>query len=283
MTHRPSIDATLALVDNIPAFSKSVTRVLHLASDLNCSARDLLEVVSTDPVLTMKVLRLVNSAYFGRSQKVTSVHQAMVTLGLNTLKNVALSLAMLGALPKKSSSGFDIDALWEHSLAVGLAARRLARQQNLSRTEAEDCFVAGLLHDVGKLVLAQFRPQEFADALDEARQQGRPLHEAERASIGVDHAELGAALARRWELPPALVNALAGHHDPEAAPAPMTDVIFAANQVAKRLTLGDSGDMQTLPFPSGLAERLGLDAGAATALMPDLGDELERSRILLKL
>lgn len=276
-------EAILALVDGIPAFSNSVARVLQLSSDLNCSARELLEVVSTDPVLTMKILRLVNSAYFGRSKRVTSLHQAMVTLGLNTLKNTALSLAMLGVLPKKSRSGFDIDALWVHSLAASLAARRLALHLGLGRGEAEDCFVAGLLHDVGKLVLAQFRPNEFAQALEQAAKNNTPPFEAEEAIFGVDHAAVGAALARRWELPPALADALAGHHNPDATPAMMTDIVCAANLSTLRLGLGASGDARTPDFPAGLAARLGFGAPVAAALLHGLDKELERSRILLQL
>ena len=107
----------LAAVEKMPAFPKSVHQVLKLAADINCSQKDLVEVIKNDPVFTLKILRLVNSAYFGLSREITSINHASVYLGLNTLKNVALGLAAVGAIPKISGGGRDMGAFWLHSLA----------------------------------------------------------------------------------------------------------------------------------------------------------------------
>jgi len=274
----------LPLVEKIPAFSQSVSRVLSLAADINCSPKALVDVVSGDPVLTMKILRLVNSAYFGLANRVTSVHQALVTLGLNTLKHTALSLAMLGVLPKENEAGFDIDALWLHSLAVGLAARRLARVKGVPRSESEDYFVAGLLHDVGKLVYARYEPERFARALEAAALDQVDLTVSEQAALGATHAEVGALLARRWGLPESLALALAGHHAPNDDPASqLTDVVFVANQVVKRRNLGFSGNPVLSPLPAGVRGRLGLGSDAVADALADLPGELQNARVMLQL
>ena len=274
----------LPLVEKIPAFSQSVSRVLSLAADINCSPKTLVEVVSGDPVLTMKILRLVNSAYFGLASRVTSVHQALVTLGLNTLKHTALSLAMLGVLPRENEAGLDIDALWLHSLAVGLAARRLARAKGVSKSEAEDYFVAGLLHDVGKLVYARYEPKLFARALETAALDQVDLTVSEQAALGATHAEVGALLARRWGLPEALGGALAGHHAPDdETPSQITDVVFVANQLVKRRNLGFSGNPVLTPMPAGVRARLALQADAVGEALADLPGELQNARVMLQL
>ena len=276
------VDRLLPLVEKIPAFSQSVARVMQMASDINCPAKDLVEVVSLDPVLTMKILRLVNSAYFGRPSKVTSIHQALVNIGLNTLKNTALSLALLGVLPKKSESGFDIEALWLHCLAVGLAARRLALARGRPRGQAEDYFVAGLLHDMGKLIFAQYLAGDYAQALAAASSGKLPLHAAEELFLGATHAQAGALLARRWKLSEDLVLGLARHHTPDQGEASdLADVLFLANLSVKRLGLGASGDLSTGALPPGVRGRLGLDGEHFKAALEGLAEEVENSRLLL--
>jgi len=272
----------LPLVEKIPAFSQSVSRVLTMTSDMNCSPRELVEVVSLDPVLTLKILKLVNSAYFGLAQKVTSIHHALVYLGLNTLKNITLSLAMIGALPRKNKAGFDADALWLHSLGTGVTARLLAKGRLKLGDEAEDYFVAGLLHDVGKLIFARYMPEQFKEALLAAGEGEVSLCEAEKRAIGADHAEVGAMLAAKWQLSDELAAALGRHHVPEQGePLPMLDAIFAANQAVKVLNCGLSGDSIPRELPEGVATRLGVNLEGLVDSMPNLAEELDKARILI--
>ncbi len=271
------------LVEKIPAFPQSVNKVLALTSDINCSPKELVEVVSLDPVLTLKILKLVNSAYFGLANKVTSIRHALVYLGLNTLKNITLSLAMIGALPKKNKAGFDSNALWIHSLAVGSAAKLLARARGAAKDETEDYFVAGLLHDVGKLVFARYMPDEFKAALDKAKAEDISLHDAEKQVISATHAEVGAMLAKKWELPDNLAACLGRHHVPDkGGPLPMLDVVFAANQAAKAMQFGYGGDAKPCVFPEGVASRLGFDLEETNASLPDLQEELDKAAIMIR-
>lgn len=275
-------ESLLRLVEKIPAFPQSVSRVLRLASDLNCSTRELVDVVASDPVLTLKILRLVNSAYFGLANKVTSVQQAVVNLGVNTLKNTALSLALVGSLPRDNEAGLCMDRFWLHCLAVGLAARRLARASGLSRGEAEDYFVAGLLHDVGRLVLASYQSLAYRSVLETTAQDQADIFAVETAMLDATHCQVGTLLASRWGLPEPLESCLAWHHDPDGAPSAMTDAVFAADQLAKRLGLGFSGNPVWNPFPDALAGRLGMDMEQALSLMADLEAELAGARSMLE-
>ena len=274
----------LAAVEKMPAFPKSVHQVLKLASDINCSQKDLVEVIKNDPVFTLKILRLVNSAYFGLSREITSINHASVYLGLNTLKNVALGLAAVGAIPKMSGSGLDMGAFWLHSLAVATATRLLGTKLGISRDEAADYFASGLLHDVGKAVFALYLPKEYLLAFEKAAEPGVSLYEAEYQVIGATHADIGAMLADKWNLPADLRDAIAGHHAVQnGGSSQLVDCVFAANQISKKLAFGSAGDFEVEPFPKSVQDRFSLGIEGLIEKLPTLDEEVEHARVFIKL
>jgi len=271
-------------VEKMPAFPKSVHQVLKLASDINCSQKDLVEVIKKDPVFTIKILRLVNSAYFGLSREITSVNHASVYLGLNTLKNVALGLAAVGAIPKTSMSGLDMGAFWLHSLAVAAATRMLGMILGISRDEAADYFAAGLLHDIGKAVFALYLPDEFKQAAELASEPGVSLHKAEQKIIGATHADIGAMLADKWSLPSDLYDAIARHHKiQEDDSSQLVDCVFAANQISKKLAFGAAGDFEIEQLPESIMNRFSMDIDGLIKKLPTLDEEVEHARVFIKL
>ncbi|MGB0588615.1 MAG: HDOD domain-containing protein [Myxococcota bacterium] len=226
----------LNMVDRMPAFPASVHRIIKLTSDVNCQARDLVRVIDTDPVLTMRILRVANSAYFGLQMNIVSVQHAVVYIGLNSVKHLALATAAIGSLPKISTEGFDADKFLQHSLTVGVLTRRFRKRMGGGGAKEGDEFVAGLLHDIGKVLFAHFE----ADALNEAARKGQtegiPVYLAERELLGVDHAEMGGMLAQHWGFPENLCRAIREHHEPidaEDAP-PLRDCVYLANYLAER-------------------------------------------------
>ncbi len=273
----------LAAVERMPAFPQSVAKVLKLAGDINCSQKDLVEVIKRDPVFTLKILRLVNSAYFGLSREISSINHASVYLGLNTLKNVALGLASVGVIPKSASRRLDMGAFWLHSLATATCTRLLGLKLGVSRDDAAEYFAAGLLHDVGKAVLAVYMPDEFERATAMAREPGEALHRCERAVFGVTHADVGAMLAGKWNLPPDLHDAVAFHHSPAETSSQLVDCLFAANQVSKRLAFGSAGNYEVEPLPERIRERFGMDMNDLIEDIPSLDKEVENARIFIKL
>ena len=274
----------LTAVEKMPAFPKSVHQVLKLASDINCSQKELVEVIKKDPVFTLKILRLVNSAYFGLAREITSINHASVYLGLNTLKNVALGLAAVGAIPKSNVAGLDMGAFWLHSLAVATSTRMLGSMLGVSRDEAADYFAAGLLHDIGKVVFALYMPEEFQKAMNLAAEKSVPLFEAEAEVMDATHADIGALLAERWNLPSELHGAIFGHHAVgEGGKSQLVDCVFAANQVSKKLSFGAAGDFTFRPLPPGIQARFSLDLDGLIKEMPTLDEEVEHARVFIKL
>lgn len=274
----------LHAVERMPAFPKSVHQVLALTANINCSQKELVEVIRHDPVFTLKILKLVNSPFFGLVREVTSIHQASVYLGLNTLKNVALGLAAIGVFPKDNPAGLDMEAFWLHSLAVATATRMLGERLGILRDEAGDYFAGGLLHDVGKMVFALYMPGEYRQALALAAQGGKRLLDAEIQVFQVSHAELGAVLAKRWNLPRNLTACLADHHAPRPDQGqPLVDCCFAANQMVKKLGFGAAGDSVVEELPEGVRARFSADLDGLITAIPDLKAEVDRARVFVRL
>jgi putative nucleotidyltransferase with HDIG domain len=267
----------VGMVDKVPPFPKSVHRVIELTNDVNCAPKDLVQVIEHDPVITMNMLKLVNSAFFGLTKSVSSVRHAVVYLGLNTVKNLALSIATIHSLPRKNITGFDINAFLLHSLTTASIAQRIGKEY-LGSKDTSDIFVAGLLHDFGKVVLAQFMADEFGRAIDMAQQENIPLHDAEMKVIGVNHTTIGAMLAEKWELPTDLVTCIREHHSPDfvaASEDKVDDCVFAADQISKKLAIGFSGNPVVEEFPAHVVELLGMGLDAMIEDLGDLTEEIE--------
>jgi HD-like signal output (HDOD) protein len=193
-------DKLLAFLEKMPAFPKSVQKVVQLTSDINTPAKEIVRVIEYDPVMTVKILKAINSAFYGLPHKITSVQRAVVHMGLNTIKNLALSVAAMGMLNTRNKANFNIDQFLLHSLSTASISRMLAERLGLSSSECSDCFVAGLLHDFGKAVFAEFMPTEFKLALEKSQALQLPLHETELEFIGLTHSQAGKILAEKWEL-----------------------------------------------------------------------------------
>ncbi|MDX8395313.1 MAG: HDOD domain-containing protein [Mariprofundaceae bacterium] len=266
-----------ALVDQMPPFPKSVHRIIELAGDMNCAPKDLVQVIEHDPVITVKLLKLVNSAYFSLAKSISSIRHALVYLGLNTVKNLALSIATVDSLPRKNLSFFNTNQFLLHSLTTASIAQSLAKEYDPDGDAAE-VFVAGLLHDFGKVVLAQFMSEEFEKAIQLAQEKNISLHLAEKEVIGADHTEVGAMLVEKWQLPDELGIFIRQHHDLTGGDG-MADCIFAANQISKTLGFGTSGNPVIEALPASVAGRFGgKDLETLIESMGDLSAEEEKAK-----
>lgn len=258
-------------VERMPAFPKSVQRILELTRDINCLPKDLVGVIEKDPVMTMKILRVINSAYYSLPTKITAVGQSVVYLGLNTIKNLALSFAAVGMLPRMTTAGFDIQSYLMHSLTTASIGRQLAATYCKGQTEVvTDAYIAGLLHDFGKAVFAQFMAAEFSKVLAVSLDEGKPLHVAEAEIIGADHAFVGALLATKWQFPEHLIECIRNHHKEDAEPTPLLDCVRMANQISRKLALGDGGHLWRDDEPSAAPHRFGDDIDAVIAALGDI-------------
>jgi putative nucleotidyltransferase with HDIG domain len=256
-------------VEKMPAFPKSVQRILELSRDINCSPKDLVTVIEKDPVMTMKLLRVLNSAYYSFPKQITSVNQSVVYLGLNTVKNMALSFAALGVLPQKNAAGFDVQRYLLHSLTTASLARLLSQKFKVAGADPTDCYIAGLLHDFGKVVFAQFMAEEFKLAMQKSEDEQISLHQAEQKVIGSNHSVVGAMLVEKWQFPSGISKLIREHHEMSANADGVSICVFVANQISKQLGYGAPGYAAVEELPPEIAARFG---GNLAQVIESLGD-----------
>lgn len=275
----PELERRLtAAVDRMPAFPKSVQTLLVMTRDSNCLPRQLVGVIEKDPVMTMRILRVINSAYYALPNKIGSVGQAVVYLGLNTIKNLALACASAGVLPRFHTDYFDSQQYLLHSLAVASLARLLCEKHAHGEADPGDCYVAGLLHDFGKVVFAHTMAGEFALALGVAAREGKPLYVAEAETIGADHAFVGALLARKWQFGEALVECIRDHHAADAASHAMLDCLRMADAICRKEGFGAAGNPWREEELAQLPARFGSAPEAIVAGLGDLNRHLAEAR-----
>lgn len=234
---------------SLPTLPTVIAKMLDLVDNPKTSAGSLSSLIMQDQVLTARILKLANSSFYAFPRQISTVKLALVVLGFEAVKEMALSLSVLNSFKGENNKNFDTSQFWHHSLAVGACSRMLARGAN--HRLAGEAFVAGLLHDIGKLVLNQYLPEEFAEIQDRIWERNQPCEEAEQAVLGVTHAEVGAWLAERWNLPVTLVEAIRWHDHPEACPRnpELSLLVYLSDYLAARCALGRSGSkgVESLP------------------------------------
>lgn len=198
----------------LPSLPSTYFNLLKEIESDNFTTQSIGAVITRDPVVTVRLLQMVNSAVFGLVQKVTDPVDAVSLLGIETVKSLVMGLQVFSQSDAAREAGLSLEILWEHSLLVAKYAQQITLKQTGDVRLAGDAFTAGLLHDVGRIVVASNLPKEYAAIIARARENSRPLHEEEAATLKVDHAEVGAYLLGLWGLPVEIVEATGGHHAP---------------------------------------------------------------------
>lgn len=212
-----------ARMSRIPSLPSLYQRIVVELESPRTSAKVLGDLVAQDMGMSAKVLQLVNSAFLGVARKVSDPARAIALLGIDTIRSLVLTLHVFEELRDARRAGLHLDQLFHHSLAVGRLARRIAADSDLSREEASDAYLAGLLHDIGILVLGANAPKEMAAVLETATSKGIAVQKVERQAFGATHAEVGAYLIGLWGLPNTIVEAVAFHHRPDQLTATAVD------------------------------------------------------------
>lgn len=220
-------------IDDLPTLPAIAMEVNRMLLDLDTSVNQLSSCIEKDQAMVSKMLKLVNSAFFGLKSKISTISHAVVILGFNTIRNAVVSISIIDALGTNKSSGdFDIKQFWKHSVAVAVTSRHLAERTKIHA--ADDCFVGGLLHDMGKIVMVQYFNDLFQKVWLAVKKSGRSFYEAEKSEIPIDHAQIGGYLAKKWQLPGGLVDAIRRHHaaGPGAMDQSLLMIIHAADIIA---------------------------------------------------
>lgn len=276
-----------AYIAKMPSLSTTMTKVLEICNNTNTSPNDLNRVISLDPVLTGQVLKLINSAYYALPDQVTSLTRAIIMLGLNTVKNLALSMAVLKTIGgDQDSPSLCMDDFWSHSIRVGVTGKALAAVKCVPDVAREEYFVAGLLHDLGKIPLSRCFPEEYALALELAGNGRRPLRQMEEMYMGVNHCGVGRMIAEKWRLNVAMHEALARHHDHGETPGERrqtTTVVALANAYTNQTapeSEEDPADAQCALNP--LLREAGIPWQALRGLKETVSGEVEKARVFLR-
>jgi len=196
----------------LPALPAIAIEIINMVEDPRTSASMLGRVISKDQVLTAKVLKIANSPFYGFSRKIATIDFAIIVLGFDTLKEVVMSVSLISSLSKKLTREFNSRQFWDHSIACGVIARALAR--NHGYRVIGEVFIAGLLHDIGILIINQYLFNEYKEIVKLIKQEKISLEDAEMRVLGVTHGEIGSWLAEKWNFPGQLVDTIAYHHHP---------------------------------------------------------------------
>jgi two-component system, cell cycle response regulator len=257
----------------LPTLPAIAIQVLEMAQSEDVDIAEIARVISRDPAISSKILRTVNSSFYGRSQSVSQVSQALVILGLQSVKSLVLGFSLVGNLKQSKPSGFSHLEYWKRSIYAATAAKVIAASVDI--VQAEECFLVGLLQDIGMLVLDQVLKEEYGVVCARARTH-KDLVEAERASLQSTHAEVSGMLAEMWKLPPLLALPMRYHHDPGAIDEDglreLVNVAHAAGLCAEVFVQGDP----TQPIADARAyfkQAFNLSEAACDALMGNIGQQ----------
>jgi HD-like signal output (HDOD) protein len=274
-------------IKNMPSLPTSVTKVLEICNNPQTSPTDLNHVISLDPVLVGRVLKLINSAYYGIGQPVTSLVRAIIMLGINTVKNLALSTAVMGHLnPQKKSIGLDMEGFWRHSLCVGVSSKLLAKKRGIDTKMLEEYFTAGLLHDIGKIPLNAVLSKQYMVTVGDADRERKPLNLAEQNAFGTDHCETGDMITAAWKLDGPIGDTIKYHHSYDEYSGNNKDILYsvaAANRFAILSDIGFSGDCHPSPLPNVIWETLKVSRDVFDEIEEKVHSEIEKAEVFLRI
>lgn len=246
------IERRLGAVEKLPTLPAVLTRIQKMLENPDVNVDELARVLSSDPALVTQVLRLVNSASYGVKNKVLSVSQAINLLGLKSLADITMGIAVTRAFKNmKGTVLFNPVEFWIHCFCCAALSKRIA--QHMSFLDWEACFLSGLLHDLGRMVMHHALGAEYAEVMQASRRKRIPLLAAEKAAFLFTHGEVGVFLAEKWSLPPGLKAVMECHHSPDMAGRRWQNyrslilMVGKSNQICIKEGLGDSGEFNPSP------------------------------------
>ena len=274
-------------IKNMPSLPTSVAKVLEVCNNPQTSPADLNHVISLDPVLVGRVLKLINSAYYSLGQQVTSLVRAIIMLGINTVKNLALSSSVVGNLAKnKTAAGLNMEGFWRHSLCVGVAAKAIAKKRGVDTKQLEEYFAAGLLHDIGKIPLNAVLANDYMLTVSSSDRDRLSLVRSEDRTLGINHCTAGSMIVKAWKLDGAVGDAIVFHHNHMDYEGNFRDLLYTiilANRFALETEIGFSGDRHPeKPGPS-IWEALNITPEIFEEISSGVNVEIEKAEVFLKI
>lgn len=271
------VDKALASIGDIATLPEVTIKIIQIVEDPKSTARDLHDVIKNDPALSVKVLKVVNSAFYGLPGQVASVDRAIILLGLSAVKNIAIAASIARLFQgKRISAQFSAADLWRHSVAVAVAARGIAKASPHPAMH-DEIFVAGLIHDIGTLVERQAFPDEFAEVIRRCSDADQDFLACEREVIGADHQSFGIGLTTKWKFPRHLRAAVGYHHTPDATSPELKNIatiIHVADVMCCAEKLGMHLTAHRETYTPEMLELLGVTQGQLDQIRAELPDKL---------
>ncbi len=267
--------------EQLPTLPALLVQVQQALANEMGGLQELARVIERDPPLAARMLRVANSAAFSSGAEVTTITAAVARLGMKHVRSLVMAVGVVRAFGGRDSS-LDHARYWEHSAAVGLVAERLAQlSKRNAGVDGAEAYVAGLLHDVGLLVLDQFFPAEFAAVRQETEADGRGVWHVEVARLGMDHGDIGGQLLAHWRLPVPVVSAVTHHHHPGEGPAlagPIGQLVWAAESLCSACGLELDAEGAAEVAPRDVLAVLEIPHDTHDTLLADVGAMGERAR-----
>lgn len=277
----PISENLLKKIESLPTLPIVVTRIMQLVENPKTAAVEISKVVALDPALTVKILKIVNSAYYGFPKQITTITHAIMILGFEDVKNIALGVSVFDIFKSKGPKvvdEFDRVAFWQHSIGVGACTKLLAKK--LRYKNPEEAFICGLLHDIGKIILDQYFHEEFMTVIRAAKEENLLFINAEKKVNDIDHPEVGRIVSKKWGLPQTIIDSVAFHHNPSLADASNTtlvSLVHAADVFCRIQKIGNGGDMLVPQLQKAAWDTLKLQPTDLAKLYEELHEEVKKA------
>jgi len=261
-------------IDDLPTLPRTVLKITELVNDPKSSAKDLARIITDDQVLTARLLKLVNSSFYGFPQRISTVTAAIVLLGFDAIRNLLLTTSVFDLFANRNRQKKQVqERFWDHSLGCAVGAKVIGNY--LRHDKIEELFVSGLLHDIGKIVEMMYLPDEFARVAAAVNRENLLMTTAENKVLGYNHADIGKLLAEKWNLPAKLVQVIAHHHQPGNAGsfAMEAAIVHLADIFCRALNMGHGGDDKIPPLDKFAWESLKIQTGAIETIMATMHRE----------
>lgn len=285
MATQKNIKQTIETISNLPSHPIVIDRITKLLSNPRTSAEEIGKAITTDQALASKVLKLVNSAFYGFPGRISTLSHAIVILGFSTIKNVVLTASIFDSFRGKGAgtADFDLEQFWRHSIACGAAAQAIAK--TIGHVEKEECFIAGLIHDIGKIILCHYLPEVFDEVISYTRSHDVLFYESEEQLFDMRHDEIGAYLAQHWNLPKNLHYAVRYHHKPSPSHDHymISAIVHAADIFVRALDFGNGGDDKIPVIDEHAWKSLDLDNLSLVTMFGAIQDEIEKASVFFQL
>ncbi len=283
--HSPSSDAVkdiLQEIDKIPTLPTVVCKILEVVENPKSDVAELTRRIEMDQALTSRILKIVNSSFYGFPRQISTVSQAVVVLGFNAVKSLALSATVIKLFSKSNKSEFDPVDFWKHSIGTGVIANMVGTR--IHYPLPEECLVAGILHGIGKLVFDQYLHEQFMRAIETAKKAKTSLQRAERDLFGMDHCEAGALLARKWKLPVHLEESIRHYAAPEKTEfnKTLTALVHLGDHVVQRIRFGGAGEPRAPMLSSEAMKILKIGQGDISAIFQNVEAELLKAEDIVE-